>query len=170
MSKSKKEKQNKKKGQNYRRCVGAVIFNRDGKVFVAERRDAPGAWQLPQGGMDPDEKPKTALLREVEEEIGTTSVEIIDKAKGWLKYDLPAEIRQKKWKGKYKGQKQKWFALRFLGGDGDIDLEASGHPEFASWKWVNLEDIPDMIVPFKRKIYKDLVKAFREWPEKIKSI
>ncbi len=145
----------------YRLGVGAVMLNADGLVLAAKRIDTPGdAWQLPQGGIDADEDPRVAVMRELEEEIGTANAEIIAETDGWLTYDLPENIRKKVWKGKYRGQKQKWYALRFLGADADIDLEAHKHPEFSDWKWVDMRQLPDLIVPFKRDLYKDIVASF----------
>lgn len=145
----------------YRLGVGAVLFNAAGRVLVAQRIDTPGdAWQMPQGGIDRGEDPREAVFRELEEEIGTASAEIIAETPDWLTYDLPRDIRGRIWKGRYRGQKQKWFAMRFLGRDADIDLEAHAHPEFSDWKWVELAAVPDLIVPFKRKLYGDIVAAF----------
>ncbi len=144
----------------YRRGVGAVLFNVQGRVLVAERIDAPGAWQFPQGGVKKGEKLRRAVLRELAEEIGTDKVEIIAKSRHWLRYDLPADTAGRVWGGKYKGQEQRWFALRFMGTDADIDINATSHPEFRAWKWVNLEDIPRFIVPFKRSLYETLVTEF----------
>lgn len=145
----------------YRLGVGAVLLNADGLVFVAQRIDTPGAWQMPQGGIDKGEDPAVAVLRELAEETGTDKADIIAETDGWVAYDLPADIQGKVWKGKYRGQKQKWFALRFHGTDADIDLTAHKHPEFSSWKWAALETLPDLIVTFKRPLYEQIVAAFR---------
>jgi putative (di)nucleoside polyphosphate hydrolase len=150
----------KKKNLPYRPCVGIALFNDDNHVFVAERIDTPGAWQMPQGGIDKHEKPKAAALRELKEEIGTNKGEIIAKTDDWLRYDLPDRLIGKVWKGKYRGQEQKWFAIRFKGTDEDINIRTK-HPEFARWKWVDFETIPDLIVPFKRDLYLEVVKQFR---------
>ena len=156
MSKSPKDK------PRYRKGVGAVLFNAEGKVLVARRNDTDGeAWQLPQGGIDAGEDPRRAVLRELAEEIGTDRYEIIGQTDDWLRYDLPADVVGTVWKGRYRGQEQKWFALRFLGEDRDIDLDASGHPEFDAWKWVGLDSLPEMIVAFKRGVYEELVTRFR---------
>jgi putative (di)nucleoside polyphosphate hydrolase len=144
----------------YRLGVGAVLFNADGRVFVAERIDTPGAWQMPQGGIDKGEDPADAVLRELAEETGTDKAEIVAETGDWLAYDLPKAIRGKVWKGRFRGQKQKWFALRFTGTDADIDLEAHHHVEFARWKWIDLADLPGLIVDFKRPLYEDIVAAF----------
>ena len=154
---NKKEKETRP----YRKGVGALLFDKRGKVFVAERLGVPGAWQLPQGGIDKGEKPRRAALRELEEEIGTAKAEVLAKSRDWLAYDLPPKIAAKVWRGRYRGQKQRWFALLFTGTDADIDLEASGHPEFQAWKWVDIEDLPGLIVPFKRPLYEALVEEFR---------
>lgn len=147
-------------GRPYRDGVGAVIFNRQGLVWVGRRIDTPGAWQMPQGGIDAGESPRAAVLREVAEEIGTDRVDILGEAPGWLAYDFPADIAGRAWGGRFRGQRQKWFALRFHGSDADIDLAAHGEPEFDSWKWVPLDSLPDAIVEFKRPLYRTLVAAF----------
>lgn len=144
----------------YRPCVGVTLFNRDGLVFVARRIDTEmEAWQMPQGGIDEGEDPRTTALRELEEEIGTSKAEIIAESRNWLTYDLPPELVGKVWKGRYRGQTQKWFAMRFLGEDSDINLETA-HPEFCAWRWERLEHLPNLIVPFKRKLYQDIVSEF----------
>ncbi|MGB0681607.1 MAG: RNA pyrophosphohydrolase [Magnetovibrionaceae bacterium] len=153
----------------YRKGVGAVIFNTDGLVFAGRRLDAPDAWQLPQGGIDDGEKSKAAVLREVAEETGIVDVEVIAKSKRWLAYDLPSEIADRVWKGRFRGQEQKWFALRFLGCDKDIDLNASGHPEFDAWEWVELERLPELIVPFKRPLYEAIVQEFLDLPAQLRA-
>lgn len=150
----------------YRDNVGAVLFNRDGFVFVARRADLPnaegaaGGWQLPQGGMDPGEDPRVAVLRELAEEIGTDKAEILAEHDAWLTYDLPPELIGKALGGRYRGQRQRWFALRFLGEDSDIRLDADPHPEFDAWRWARLEELPGLAVHFKRAIYEELVRAF----------
>jgi putative (di)nucleoside polyphosphate hydrolase len=150
----------------YRDNVGAVLFNRDGLVLVARRADLPnaegaaGGWQLPQGGMDPGEDPRVAVLRELAEEIGTDKAEILAEHDTWLTYDLPPELVGKALGGRYRGQRQRWFALRFLGEDSDIRLDADPHPEFDAWRWVPLEELPRLAVHFKRPIYEELVRAF----------
>jgi len=157
----------KKKDLPYRLGVGAVLFNAVGHVLVAQRIDTPGdAWQMPQGGIDKDEDPRETVFRELEEEIGTANAEIIGESEGWLTYDLPKALRKTVWKGRYRGQKQKWFALRYLGCDADIDLTAHKHPEFSAWKWAPLDEIHDLIVPFKRDLYKDIVATFRHLADK----
>lgn len=146
----------------YRPCVGLMILNREGKVFAGKRIDNPeDAWQMPQGGVDEGETPEAAALREMQEEIGTDKGEIIAEMPDWISYDLPQDLVPKLWGGRFRGQKQKWFAIRFTGTDADICI-ATEHPEFSEWKWVEMADLPSLIVPFKRKIYETLVEYFRE--------
>jgi putative (di)nucleoside polyphosphate hydrolase len=147
----------------YRRNVGAALFNRAGKVLVARRadlgRDAAYQWQLPQGGIDGDEDPATAVLRELDEEIGTNAVEMIGEISDWLSYDFPPEVVTK-FGARHRGQQQRWFALRFLGSDDMIRLDAHNHPEFDEWRWTELSSIPALAVPFKRPIYERLARDF----------
>ncbi len=145
----------------YRPCVGIMLLNAQGEVFVAKRIDSMAeAWQMPQGGIDDGEEVEAAALRELEEEIGTNKVTIVTQSHDWLHYDLPADLVPKLWGGKYRGQTQKWFVMRFLGKDSDINI-ATVHPEFSEWKWVDRETLPDLIVPFKRDLYAQLVEEFR---------
>lgn len=145
----------------YRKGVGAVLFDRRGLVFVGRRIDTDAdAWQLPQGGIADDETPRQTVMRELFEEVGTVKAEIVAETQDWLSYDLPADFADTVWQGRYRGQRQKWFALRFTGDDTDIDLAASGHPEFDDWRWLPLADLPAVIVPFKRPLYEDLVAEF----------
>ena len=143
----------------YRPGVGVMLINRAGHVFVAQRIDMPGeAWQMPQGGFDEGEDPRDAAWRELEEETGTRKAEIIGETRGWLAYDLPPEVLGKiVWGGRYRGQTQKWFAMRFLGKDKDIDIAAHKHPEFSAWKWAPVGSLTKLIVPFKRDLYKQVV-------------
>jgi putative (di)nucleoside polyphosphate hydrolase len=144
----------------YRLNVGAVLFGPDGRVFVGRRAGFPGAWQLPQGGIDKGEDPKVAVLRELLEEVGTNKAEILGEHSEWLAYDLPPELVGVAWGGKYRGQRQKWFALKFLGTDSDIKLDADSHPEFEDWKWVPLSELPALAVAFKREIYEAIARDF----------
>lgn len=150
----------------YRPNVGAVLFNRDGQVFVARRADLPnaegpaGGWQLPQGGIDPHEDPGTAVLRELAEEIGTANSEIIGEHPDWLIYDLPDHLIGVALGGRYRGQRQRWFALRFLGEDPEIRLDLDPHPEFDAWRWAQLSELPALAVEFKRPIYERLARSF----------
>jgi putative (di)nucleoside polyphosphate hydrolase len=150
----------------YRRNVAAVLFNRDGRVFVARRADLPnaegeaGGWQLPQGGIDPHEDPRAAELRELAEEIGTAHAEIIGEHPEWLTYDLPPNLVGVALRGRYRGQTQRWFALRFLGEDSDIRLDLDPHPEFDAWRWAELRELPALAVDFKRPIYTILARSF----------
>jgi len=143
----------------YRRGVGIALFDRTGLVFAAERIDTPGAWQMPQGGIDRDEEPWPAALRELEEEIGTAKAERLAETE-WLRYDLPPHLVDHVWKGRYRGQEQKWFAARFTGTDGEIDLNHDETPEFSAWRWARLAELPGLIVPFKRALYTQVAEAF----------
>jgi len=144
----------------YRPCVGALLLNRAGRALVARRIDSPDAWQLPQGGIDEGEAPADAVLRELAEETGVTSAEIIAESSDWLQYDLPDELIGEIWGGAYRGQRQKWFALRFRGDESEIDLQAHEHIEFDDWQWVNMADLPDLAVSFKRALYENIVHEF----------
>jgi len=145
----------------YRPCAGIMLFNRKGQVFVGQRIDNyQDAWQLPQGGINEGEEPRAAALRELEEETGTGNAKIIGEIDDWLNYDLPPDLLGKIWKGQYRGQTQKWFALRFLGNDSEINPSAVEHPEFDAWKWVNIKELPNIVVPFKQFIYQTLVNEF----------
>jgi len=144
----------------YRPCVGIMLFNQDGKVFVGKRIDqSVEGWQMPQGGIDKGETPKEAALRELKEEVGTAKADIIAEMDDWVTYDLPAHLVGVAFHGKYRGQRQKWFALRFTGKDSDIDLTAHD-PEFSEFQWVTLEQLPGLIVSFKRETYKAVIAAF----------
>ena len=146
----------------YRRGVGVVLINGRGRVFVAQRIDTKEiAWQMPQGGIDKGETPRAAALRELHEEIGTDKARIVAVTRSWLRYELPADLQAKVWRGKYRGQEQKWFLMRFTGDDADINLETE-HPEFSTWKWLPFTHLPRVIVGFKREIYKQVVAAFRD--------
>ena len=153
----------------YRPNVGAVLFNRSGQVFVARRADlpnaegAPGGWQLPQGGIDAEEDPRAAVLRELEEEIGTGSATIIGEHPDWLTYDLPPDLLGKALGGRYRGQRQRWFALRFEGRDEEVRLDLDPHPEFDAWRWAPLADLPALAVGFKRPIYEVLAQSFQRF-------
>ena len=150
----------------YRPNVGAVLFNRQGRVFVARRANyinaegEAGGWQLPQGGIDASEDPRVAIFRELGEEIGTDKAEIIGEHSEWLQYDLPPELIGRTLGGRYRGQRQRWFALRFLGEDGDIRLDLDPHPEFDAWRWEDLVNLPSLAVSFKRDIYAALATSF----------
>ena len=144
----------------YRPCVGVALMSRDHQVLVAQRLDDPDRhWQMPQGGVDTGEAPRAAAYRELAEEIGTADAEIIAECKDWLTYDLPPELVATLWRGRYRGQRQKWFAMRFRGRDGDIDV-ATKHPEFAAWRWAPMRALPDLVIPFKRPVYERVVAAF----------
>ena len=146
----------------YRRGVGVMLLNSQGKVFVGARIDnTDEAWQMPQGGIDKGEEPWAAALRELEEETGVSPhlVERIADCPERLRYDLPEELRGKLWGGKWKGQDQDWYLARFLGRDSDINI-ATKHPEFREWKWIAPEQLPELIVPFKREMYRRLLREF----------
>ena len=144
----------------YRRGVGIALFNHAGQVFVAQRLDSPGpAWQMPQGGIDKGETPLDAAWRELQEETGVTSAELLAESQGWLTYDLPPELAATLWKGKYRGQEQKWYAFRFTGEESEIDI-AGEHPEFSAWKWADFHLVTELIVPFKRVLYQKVVLEF----------
>lgn len=145
--------------RHYRRGVGIMLLDGKNRVFVARRIDTPDAWQMPQGGVEEGEDPRAAALRELEEEIGTAKAEIIAETAGWLRYDLPPPLQGKLWGGGFRGQEQKWFAMRFLGQDGDIDI-ATAHPEFDAWKWVAAAELLALIVPFKRALYRQVLEEF----------
>ena len=154
----------------YRRCAGLALFNRAGRVFIGRRLDGPEhvdathSWQLPQGGIDPGEDPYRAALRELYEETNVRSAELLAEAPDWYAYDLPAFIAGRAWKGRYRGQTQRWFAFRFLGPDSEIDIRHPGggrhRPEFDAWRWERMERVCDLIIPFKRPVYEKVVAAF----------
>lgn len=144
----------------YRPCVGIMLFNAAGHVFVGKRVDVDGDhWQMPQGGIDPGETPRQAALRELEEETGTDKAKILAESAAWHRYDLPPDLSRKAWKGRFRGQEQRWFAMRFTGRDSDIDLDAHV-TEFSAWQWVPVDRLSDLIIPFKRDVYRDLVAEF----------
>jgi putative (di)nucleoside polyphosphate hydrolase len=146
-------------GPEYRRNVGLMLLDARGRAWVGRRIDTPDAWQMPQGGIDEGEDPATAALRELNEELGTKAAEILFQSEGWLTYDLPEALRRKAWKGRWRGQAQRWFALRFLGTDQEIRID--GHsPEFAAWRWAERPTLCGLIVDFKRPVYEALLEEF----------
>jgi putative (di)nucleoside polyphosphate hydrolase len=153
-------------GLGYRPCVGVMLINREGLVWVGQRADTPGEaegtgdwWQMPQGGMDEGEDPLAAAFRELYEETSVRSATLLGQTQEWLNYDLPAHLIGIAWGGRYRGQKQKWYALRFHGDDAEIDIAAPpGHePEFITWKWAPVTELARLIVPFKRAVYESVV-------------
>lgn len=148
----------------YRPCVGIMLLNNQGLVFVGNRIDVPGDhWQMPQGGIDKGEEPLDAAFREVQEETGIapSKVELIRQSETWHAYDLPKPLSRKIWRGKYRGQTQCWFAMRFTGQDSEIDLETH-KAEFSQWRWVGLAELPSLIVPFKRHTYQQVIEEFSD--------
>ncbi len=163
---------------NYRPCVGIMLINRDGLVFIGRRRSKKQTergrgdheWQMPQGGIDAGEEPYHAALRELLEETNVSSVSLLAEAGEWLSYDLPTEFAKKSWRGRYQGQKQKWFAMRFEGDDSEINIHtpAGGQkPEFDDWRWEQMQHLSDLIIPFKRPVYEKVVEHFRHLAEKV---
>ena len=156
----------------YRACVGMMVLNKDGRVFIGRRLGGPEhtdddhVWQMPQGGVDEGEDLYEAALRELAEETSIHSVTKIGEIDDWLTYDLPSQVAKEAWKGKYRGQKQKWYALRFTGEESEINIltPAGGHkPEFIAWRWVEMKELPDLVVPFKRQSYERVAKEFEKF-------
>ncbi len=143
----------------YRRNVGIMLLDAAGRAWVGQRIDTPGAWQMPQGGIDAGETPRDAVLRELEEEIGTAKAEILFESAGWFAYDFPPDIQRKAGRGHFRGQAQRWFALRFTGEDADIRIDTH-EPEFSAWRWVERAALPRLIVGFKRPVYEAVVEEF----------
>ena len=153
---------NLKKALPLRLGVGAVVLNNKNRVFVGKRKDNPvDKWQMPQGGVNEGEKLVEAMKRELEEETGIKNIKILKEIDGWSEYELPENLLGKIWKGKYRGQKQKWFIVKFLGKDNEINLDTN-NPEFIEWKWLDIENLPGVIVEFKRKVYEDLLPKIRD--------
>ena len=149
----------------YRPCAGIMLLNADGKVFVGQRLDnVVEAWQMPQGGIDPGEDARETALRELSEETGIAPehVEFVAEAPGEFHYDLPDELIGKVFKGRYRGQVQRWFLFRFTGTDADVNI-ATKHPEFRAWKWAEVDELPSLIVPFKQQLYRDVIAGFGPW-------
>jgi len=166
----------------FRKGVGICLFNSSGQIFVAERRDSRGAWQMPQGGVQKEEIPENAVFREMKEEIGTDKAVIVAKIPEALRYEFPDWLQNRRmasdgmggviFRGKYRGQEQTWFALKFTGDDSEIDLSGEADPEFPefiAWKWVELSEVLDLIVPFKKPVYEKIVEAFASVAEGIRA-
>lgn len=144
----------------YRPGVGMMIVNKDKKIFIAKRKDTKlQAWQMPQGGIDQGETPSRAAIREMEEEIGNAYGRIISESANWYSYDIPKFLIQKLWEGNYKGQIQKWFLIEYTGQDNDINLNTE-NPEFTEWRWASIQELPSLIIPFKKKLYDAVIKEF----------
>ncbi len=142
--------------------VGIVVLNSHNQIFVGKRKDNPANfWQMPQGGVDENEDYLTAMKRELYEETSIKSIKIIKELNEWLTYDLPPDLLGKIWKGKYRGQKQRWFFVKFLGDDTEININTK-NPEFIEWKWLNMKDLPEVIVPFKKNIYKKILEELNK--------
>ncbi len=166
----------------YRPCAGVALFNKEGKVFVGRRNDLPASelagqkiqypWQMPQGGIDRNEDALTAAIRELREETSVVSAQLITEAESWLTYDFPPEVAKKLMKGKFRGQRQMWFAMLFTGDDSEINIlapDGGAHkPEFYEWRWEKLENLPDLVIPFKHEIYVQLAQWFADIPQKIR--
>ena len=143
--------------------VGAIVLNEKNKVFVGKRKDNPvNKWQMPQGGVNEGEKLIDAMKRELEEETGIKNIKILKEIDGWSEYELPNYLLGRIWKGKYRGQKQKWFIVRFLGKDEEINLKTT-HPEFIEWQWLDIENLPSVIVHFKKKVYEKLLPVIKSF-------
>ena len=146
-----------------RQGIGVIVLNEKNEVFVGKRKDNPiDKWQMPQGGMDPNETPLNAMKRELREETSITRIKVLKEIQNWLEYELPPNLLGKIWKGKFRGQKQKWFIVRFIGNDSEIDLNTQ-YPEFIEWKWIDYNLLPEVIVEFKKEVYKKLKIELRNF-------
>ncbi|AZL16183.1 RNA pyrophosphohydrolase [Rickettsiales endosymbiont of Stachyamoeba lipophora] len=154
----------------YRPGVGAMVLNHENKVFVGKRIDNKSdAWQMPQGGIDENESPDMAVFRELEEETGlvNNNLKLISRSRLWFYYDIPDNLIPKLWEGRYRGQKQQWFLFKFYGKDSEININTE-HPEFNEWQWVKIEDLPELIVPFKKKLYTEIIDEFKYYVDQLR--
>ena len=153
----------KKKALPLRIGVGAIVLNNKNKIFVGKRKDNPvNKWQMPQGGVDKNESFLTAMKRELDEETSIKNIQIIKEIDGWFQYELPKNLLGIIWKGKFRGQKQKWFIVRFVGKENEINLKTK-HPEFIEWKWIKMDELPKVIVDFKKNVYEKLLIELKKF-------
>ncbi|MDD9331769.1 MAG: RNA pyrophosphohydrolase [Wolbachia sp.] len=149
-----------KQKNEYRPCVGIMLFNKQGHIFTGKRLDSGAYWQMPQGGIDDGEELEQTALRELLEEAGTNKAEVIAQNKDWIYYDLPKEMVTTCWNGRYAGQKQRWFLMKFFGEDQDININYTNHPEFKEWRWQSIDNLAASAIPFKKEVYKIVIEEF----------
>jgi len=146
--------------KEYRPCVGIMLFNKQGNIFIGKRFDSDSYWHMPQGGVDEGEELEQAARRELLEEVGTDEAEVVAQNKEWIYYNLPEEVIPICWNGRYSGQKQRWFLMKFCGKDKDININYTDHPEFKEWRWQNVDDLVASAIPFKKEVYKKVIEEF----------